>query len=357
MKNTFGNCVTVTVFGESHSEAIGAVIDGVKPGIEVDTDYISRMLSARRPQGSISTKRQEADEFKIVSGVFGGKTTGTPICIIIPNSDTRSADYDKFYGKARPSHADYTAHIKYDGFEDYRGGGHFSGRITAALVAAGAVILPELEKRGIKIGSHISKIGSVKDADFSNYNTELDNLIFDPFAVLSEEKKAQMTELIESARQNNDSIGGEIETVVLGLPAGVGEPMFDSVESRISHMLFSVPAVKGVQFGAGFGFAEMCGSMANDEFKIEDGRVVTTTNNNGGINGGITNGMPVTFKTAIKPTPSIAKPQNTVDFINNENTEITVGGRHDPCIVHRARPVIDAVTALVIYDLLIESGK
>lgn len=356
MKNTFGNAVTVTVFGESHSAAIGAVLDGIEAGISVDTEFIGKMLSARRPAGTISTARKEQDEFQIVSGVFGGKTTGTPICIIIPNSDIKSKDYDAFRGKARPSHADYTAFVKYGGAEDYRGGGHFSGRITAALVAAGALIMPELSKRGIEIGTHISKIGSVCDGNFSDYTSDFKKLKFSNFAVLSETKREEMLKCIEEARQNNDSVGGELETVVTGLPVGLGEPMFDSVESRIAHILFSVPAVKGIEFGAGFGFADMLGSEANDEFRLIDGKVVTTTNNNGGINGGITNGMPVVFKTAIKPTPSIGKPQKTVDFINNENADITVGGRHDPCIVHRARPVVDAVTAIAIYDLLIESG-
>ena len=356
MKNTFGNNVTVTVFGESHSEAIGAVLDGVPAGISVDTDFISKMLLARRPSGSISTARREADEFKIVSGVVGGKTTGTAICIIIPNNDTRSADYDKFHGLARPSHADYTAHIKYGGNEDYRGGGHFSGRITAAIVAAGALLMPELMRRGIKIGSHICKLGSVEDRAFKNLDSDIEKVRFSTFAVLDDDKKDQMIDLIEKARLEGDSIGGTLETVIDGLPAGVGEPMFDSVESMLSHILFSIPGVKGVEFGAGFSFADMYGSEANDPFVFKDGKVITLTNNNGGINGGITNGMPIVVRTAIKPTPSIAKTQKTIDFINNTNAEIMVGGRHDPCIVHRARAVVDAAAAIAVFDMLETSG-
>ena len=350
MKNTFGNSVAFTVFGESHGEAIGAVIDGMAPGIAVDFDFISEQLSLRRPVGKISTPRSEKDNFSIVSGVFNGKTTGTPICILISNEDTRSKDYN--YGVARPGHADFTAYAKYNGFEDYRGGGHFSGRITAAITAAGAIAISALRLKGIVIGTHIKSIHGVSDRDFSCLSEDINNLNKKEFAVLDDKAKESMIKAIETARNDNDSVGGVLETAVIGLPVGVGEPWFDTVEGVLSHAVFSIPAVKGIEFGAGFKFAEMTGSEANDEFEIKDNKVVTRTNNNAGINGGITNGMPIVFKTVIKPTPTISKPQSTVDFLKKENTEICAGGRHDPCIVHRARVVIDSVTALALCDLL-----
>lgn len=352
MKNTLGNNVSVTLFGESHGTAIGAVVDGLPAGISVNEDFISHQLDLRRPVGKISTPRREADKFNIVSGVFNGKTTGTPICIVIPNENTQSKDYSKAYGKARPGHADYTAFCKYNGCEDYRGGGHFSGRITAGLVAAGAIAIDLLSKKGIKIGTHISKCAGVEDDSFTEYESNINTLSDKMFAVLNDEKGGQMIKNIENAGAQGDSVGGILETAVIGLPVGIGEPWFDSVESIISHALFSIPAVKGVEFGAGFSCADMLGSKMNDCFTVEDGKITTKTNNNGGINGGITNGMPVIFRCAIKPTPSISKEQETVDFIENENTTLSVNGRHDPCIVHRARVVVDSITALALCDLL-----
>ncbi len=352
MKNTLGNSVSVTLFGESHGEAIGAVVDGLPAGIEVNEDFIVHQLDLRRPVGKISTPRQEADKFSIVSGCFNGKTTGTPLCIVIPNENTHSKDYSKSYGKARPGHADFTAFCKYNGCEDYRGGGHFSGRITAGLVAAGAIAIDTLKKKGIKIGTHIAKCAGVEDSAFGDYNNDIDKLSDKMFAVLSDEAGSQMISQIEKAAADGDSVGGILETVVTGVPIGIGEPWFDSVESVLSHALFSIPAVKGVEFGTGFKCADMRGSEMNDAFSITDGKVTTETNNNGGINGGISNGMPILFKCAVKPTPSISKEQNTVDFINNENTVLSVKGRHDPCIVHRARVVVDSVTAIVLCDLL-----
>ncbi len=352
MKNTFGNNISITLFGESHGTAIGAVVDGLPAGINVDEEFIAHQLDLRRPVGKISTPRQEADKFSIVSGVFNGKTTGTPVCIIIPNENTHSKDYSKTYGNARPGHADYTAFCKYNGCEDYRGGGHFSGRITAGLVAAGAIAIDALSKKGIKIGTHISKCAGVEDASFSDLEKDINTLSDKMFAVLSDEKGEQMIKAIEKAAADSDSVGGVLETSVIGLPVGVGEPWFDSVESILSHALFSIPAIKGVEFGAGFSCADMRGSEMNDSFVLKDGKVTTKTNNNGGINGGITNGMPVVFRCAVKPTPSISKDQETVDFIKNENTVLSVKGRHDPCIVHRARVVVDSITALVLCDLL-----
>ncbi len=355
MKNTFGTNITLTIFGESHGASVGCVIDGIAPGIAVDENNMSALLSLRRPAGAISTSRQEDDAFQIQSGVYNGFTTGTPICIVIPNKDTRSKDYSSMARLARPSHADYTAHIKYRGFEDYRGGGHFSGRITAALVAAGGIILPALQKKGILIGTHIKSCGGIFDRDFDDINNDIKSLSSKQFAVLDDAVDEKMQQKILEAKANGDSIGGILETAVIGIEAGLGEPWFDSVESVLAHALFSIPAVKGVEFGAGFEFANMKGSDANDPFRIESDKIVTTTNNSGGINGGITNGMPILFKTAIRPTPTISKEQQTIDYVNLNNDILTAAGRHDPCIVHRARIVVDCVAGLVIADML--SGK
>ena len=352
MKNTFGNNISITLFGESHGEAIGAVLDGLPAGVEVNDEFISHQLDLRRPAGKISTPRKEKDEFKILSGVFNGKTTGTAICISIPNENTQSKDYSKTYGKARPGHADFTAFSKYNGCEDYRGGGNFSGRITAGLVAAGAVCIATLKKKNIFIGTHIKKCAGVEDSEFNNLEENIKSLSQKAFAVIDDSRGEEMIKNIEKASAEGDSVGGILETVVVGLPVGIGEPWFDSVEGVLSHALFSIPAIKGVEFGAGFSCADMLGSQANDAFEMKDDKVVTKTNNNGGINGGITNGMPVTFSCAVKPTPSISKEQETIDFINKENTVLKTTGRHDPCIVHRARVVVDSVTAIVLCDLL-----
>ena len=351
MKNSFGTSVSVTLFGESHGSEIGAVIDGLAPGLPVDEAFIASQLTLRRPAGRISTGRQEADAFRIVSGVFEGRTTGTPLSILIPNADTRSGDYQR--GPARPGHADLTAYAKYHGFEDYRGGGHFSGRVTAALVAAGAVVIPALKAKGILIGTHIARCAGINDAPFSsNLGADLEKLNSLPFAVLNEDSGEQMRAAIENAASNGDSVGGVLETAVTGLPAGVGEPWFDTVESILSHALFSIPAVKGVSFGDGFSLADMTGSTANDPIRMENGKPVTVTNHNGGVNGGITNGMPLLFRCAVKPTPSISLEQQTVTPLTGEETALRISGRHDPAIVHRARVVVDSVTALVLCDLL-----
>lgn len=353
MKNTFGNSLSVTLFGESHGGEIGAVIDGLAPGIPVDTVYISSRLALRRPWGRLSTARREDDEYRIVSGVFNGYTTGAPVCILIPNKDTDSSKYDSLKYTPRPGHADYTAWCKYHGYQDYRGGGHFSGRVTAPIVAAGALLMTALKARGINIGTHISNIAGIKDAPFG---TDIDNCINDLnsrlFAVIDNEQGEIMQKEIEKAAQNGDSVGGVLETAVTGIPAGVGEPWFDTLESVISHAVFSVPAVKGIEFGAGFSFAEMRGSAANDPFRVTENGIVTSTNNNGGINGGISNGMPLLFRTAVKPTPSVFIDQDTVDLKNGKNAVLSLAGRHDPCIVHRARVVVDSVTAIALADLL-----
>lgn len=351
MKNSFGTSVSVTLFGESHGPEIGAVIDGLAPGLPVDESFIASQLSLRRPAGKISTARQEADAFRIVSGVFEGRTTGTPLALLIPNADTRSGDYER--GPARPGHADYTAFAKYHGFEDYRGGGHFSGRLTAALVAAGAIVLPALKAKGVLIGTHIARCAGIDDAPFGDdLPADLEKLNALPFAVLDEDRGVRMRAAIEEAAARGDSVGGVLETAVTGLPAGVGEPWFDTVEGVLSHALFSVPAVKGVAFGDGFALADMTGSEANDPFRIKDGRPVTETNRNGGVNGGITNGMPLVFRCAVKPTPSVSLEQRTVNPLTGEETSLRIAGRHDPAIVHRARVVVDSVTALALCDLL-----
>ncbi len=352
MKNTFGNNVSVTLFGESHGAGIGAVIDGLPAGVSVNESFIAHQLDLRRPVGKISTPRHEADKFNIVSGVFNGKTTGTPICVLIPNENTKSGDYSKNYGKARPGHADYTAFVKYNGCEDYRGGGHFSGRITAGLVAAGAIAVDLLKNKGIYIGTHIKKCAGVSDAPFTDYKKDIEYLSNAQFPALSEEARCNMMIAVEKTAEEGDSVGGILETAVTGVPVGVGEPWFDSVESVISHALFSIPAIKGVEFGAGFDCADMYGSQMNDEFEMNNGVITTNTNNNGGINGGITNGMPLVFSCAVKPTPSVSKEQNTVDFISGENVKLSVSGRHDPCIVHRARVVVDSIVAIALCDLL-----
>ncbi len=352
MKNTFGSNIAVTLFGESHGGAVGAVLDGVPAGVEVDCEAIASALEKRRGELSVSTKRREADDFKIISGVYNGKTTGAPLCVLIENTDTDSGAYEALGGKVRPGHADYTSMIKSSGFADIRGGGHLSGRLTAPLVAVGEICRVILLCKGIKIITHLKYCGGINDRDFSDFDADRNLLLHNVFPVLDNKAEMLMKAAIIYASEKGDSIGGITETCVSGLPAGAGEPWFDSVESIISHAMFSVPAVKGVEFGVGFKCADMRGSEMNDEFYFDKGAVKTATNNNGGINGGITNGMPVVFRCAVKPTPSIAVEQNTVNLKNGENTKIQVNGRHDPCIAPRACSVIDALTAITFCDIL-----
>lgn len=352
MKNTFGDSVSVTLFGESHGNAVGAVLDGMAPGIPVDDDFIAHQMRQRASLSSLSTARHEDDAVNILSGVYGGKTTGTPIAFVIQNSDTRSADYEELKSVARPGHADYTAYCKYHGFSDPRGGGHFSGRITAGLVAAGAVALTALAGCGIHIGTHIKRCAGISDRDFEEIQKDIEALAKMPFAVLDEESAVRMKEAVAAAKRDGDSVGGILETAVTGLPAGVGEPWFDTLEGVLSHALFSIPAVKGVEFGDGFALAALRGSEANDPFHAKDGVIRTETNRCGGILGGISDGMPLLFRCAVKPTPSIYKVQNTVNFAKKENTELLINGRHDPAVVHRARVVVDSVTALALCDML-----
>ena len=356
MKNTLGENFCVTIFGESHGPYIGVVLDGIAPGIDVNKDFINHQLDLRRPSGKISTKRVETDEFILASGVFNDKTTGTPLTILIPNSVQHSKDYEKTATLARPGHADYTANVKYHGFQDFRGGGHFSGRITAALVAAGGIIIPELEKKGIKIGTHIKSLGGIKDRNFEDYQKDIDFLGGTNFPVLDADKSEQMKTLAEKIAAEGDSVGGVLESVILGMPAGVGEPWFGTLESELSYALFSIPAIKGVQFGDGFDMVDSFGSEFNDSLQIvqDNGKskVITKRNHNGGINGGISNGMPILFRCAVKPTPSIYKTQDTIDMSKNENAKLNIQGRHDPAIIHRARIVVDSVASFVIYDAL-----
>ena len=352
MNNTFGTHITLTLFGESHGPEIGCVIDGLRPGLRVDEDHIAHRLALRRPAGAISTARVEPDPFRIVSGVWQGRTTGTPLCILIPNTDVRSGDYVNLSSTPRPGHADYTASVKYKGFHDPRGGGHFSGRLTAPLVAAGAIFLAALAERGVRIGTHMARCAGVADRPFGDLAADLEALDRAPFPVLDPERGEAMRAAVLAAAAEGDSAGGVLETAVTGLTAGLGAPWFDSVEGLLAHALFAIPAVKGVEFGDGFALADMRGSEANDPFRMENGRVVTETNHNGGVNGGLTNGMPLIFRTAVKPTPSIAIPQKTVDLSTGAETEMRITGRHDPCIAPRACAVQTAVTAHVLLDLL-----
>lgn len=354
MKNTFGNDVSMTIFGESHGPAVGAVLDGLAAGLPVDEAAIAVAMDRRRARGDgLSTARTEADAVELLSGVYEGRTTGTAVTLMIRNLNTRSGDYAKTADLLRPGHADYTAYAKYEGFQDARGGGHFSGRITAASVAAGTICETVLNGLGVKVYTHIAECAGVQDAPLSS---AAGLVMPDPqpghFALLDASKEEAMQAAIRAAGSEGDSVGGILETIVTGLPAGIGEPWFDSVESMLSHILFSLGGIKGVEFGAGFALAGMRGSEANDPFAVRDGGIVTLTNKNGGINGGITNGMPMVFRCAVKPTPSISREQNTVNYINKEETVLSVPGRHDPAIVRRICPVIDAVTAAVLCDML-----
>ncbi len=349
MKNSFGNAINISLFGESHGAGVGVLIDGISPGIKVDETFIAHQLTLRRPAGKISTARREPDNYVIQSGVFNGYTTGAPLCIFIPNTDTRSRDYTP--DLPRPSHADFTAREKYHGFEDFRGGGHFSGRITAALVAAGAIVIPALREMGIYIGTYIKQIGQFRLGDIEPERDTLLALAESEYGLTDEYAISMMHDIIESAASDGDSVGGVLETAVIGLPTGLGEPWFDGVESQIARAVFGIPAVKEVSFGSE-NISILRGSRANDQIAIKDGRIVTETNNSGGIQGGITNGMPIVFRTTIKATPSISKEQKTVNMATLEEVALSVKGRHDPCIVPRARIVLDSVTALVVADML-----
>ena len=348
-----------TIFGESHGPAIGVVLQDVPPGLTVDLEAMAFDLGRRAPGKSpMATARKEADQVEFLSGLFQGKTTGTPLCAVIRNTDQHSSDYAATRDLARPGHADYTGFVASRGCGDYRGGGHFSGRLTAPLVAAGAIAKQLLAQKGVSVGAHILSLGpDLEDTDLLDLPEVTPELLHQaalrPVPVLNEAMGPAMEAAILAARQEIDSIGGVIQCAVLGLPAGVGSPDFgENLEGELARALFAVPAVKGVAFGAGFALSRMRGSQANDPFCMDGGTVRTRTNHNGGINGGISNGMPVVFTAAIKPTPSISQPQATVNFRTGEETTLTIKGRHDPCIVPRAVPVIEAAAALTIWNLL-----
>lgn len=354
--STFGKNIKVSVFGESHGEAIGAVIDAVPAGFEIDMDKVLVQMARRAPgKDKTATPRLEKDFPRVMSGILNGVTTGAPIACVIENTNTKSADYSNLLENPRPGHSDYTAFVKYGGNNDIRGGGHFSGRLTAPIVFAGAVLRQILEKKGIKIAAHISSIGNVYDSRFDGAEISdelIDTLNNSAFSLVDGSVEEKMRETVESARKDGDSVGGTIECAVVGMPIGVGGPLFSGIEGEISKAVFGIPAVKGIEFGAGFDSAHRRGSENNDAFEYKEGKVVTKTNNCGGILGGISNGMPIIFRAAIKPTPSISKHQETVNLKTKENTTLSVKGRHDPCIVPRAVPVIEAAAAIAIFDML-----
>lgn len=361
MSSTWGNTIQISIFGESHGNAIGVSVQGFPAGEAVDMAELSAFLERRKPgRNPLSTSRREADTPNFISGIEENILTGSPLCAVIVNGNTRSADYKGFDNTPRPGHADYTATMKWQGNADIRGGGHFSGRLTAPLCIAGGIAKQILHRRGIDIGAHIRSVGKVEEPAFPLYPTKelFDTIAAKEFPVIDDTCGEAMKEAILQAKNDKNSIGGTVECAVIGLPVGLGGPMFGGMESRISSAMFGIPAVKGIAFGAGFDGSEGLGSEQNDAFCIdEQGNVATETNHCGGILGGITNGMPLTFRLAMKPTPSIGKPQQTVDLAKKEITTIAIEGRHDPCIVHRAVPVVEAVAALAILDILTEEGR
>ncbi len=360
MASSIGNQLKVSVFGESHGPAIGVLVEGMPAGEAVDMEALQAFLDRRRPGGSpLATARKEADRPEVLSGLLEGHTNGFPLCAVIHNTDTRSKDYAALRDLPRPGHADYTAFVKWGGKADMRGGGHFSGRLTAPLCIAGGIAKQLLAARGISVGAHLAAVGGVEDAPFPmDANTALfDAVAARPVPVIDAEKGEEMQRVIRSAAEDMDSVGGIVECMATGVPAGLGAPMFDGVENRLAQALFGIPAVKGLEFGSGFAGAAMRGSENNDPFRMQNGKIVTETNHSGGINGGITNGMPVVFRLAMKPTPSIAKTQQTVRLSTMENAELEIHGRHDPCVALRAVPVAEAVTAIVLLDMMLEEGK
>lgn len=361
MSSTFGKNLHISVFGGSHTEAIGVVIDGLPAGETIDLDALLRQMARRAPgRDKSSTPRKESDIPRILCGLLDGVTTGAPLCLIIENTNTRSKDYSDLKIHPRPGHADYTAFVRYSGHNDIRGGGHFSGRLTACLVAAGGIARQILQRRGILIGAHALQIGPVFDRRFDPVSIspeELIRLSETYFSLLDPEKESAMRDVIEEARMAQDSIGGIVECAVTGLPAGLGSPMFDGVENVLGAALFGVPAVKGVEFGDGFGVAALHGSENNDPFTYdEDGKVKTLTNHAGGVLGGITTGMPLVFRCAVKPTSSISRAQHTIDLSRGCDDTLSVHGRHDPCIVPRAIPVVEGVAAMALLDMMAGQG-
>ncbi len=361
MSSNLGKYIKLQIFGESHGAAIGAVIDGLPHGEKIDFDKIGVQMARRAPgSDKAATPRKEADIPEILSGMTDGVTTGAPLCAIIRNTNTRSSDYSEFRSVPRPSHADYPASVRFDGNNDLSGSGHFSGRLTAPMTFAGAICRQILEKRGITVGGHIYSVGGVKDTPFDPINVNADllnSLNIRPFSAIDAKSEEKMRESIESARLDGDSVGGTVEIAICGLPVGCGDMMFGSVESRISEALFGVPAVKGIEFGAGFRLDTMLGSEANDRYAEENGKMVTLSNNNGGLLGGLTNGMPLIFRAVLKPTPSIAKGQQTLNTKTMSEETLFVKGRHDPCVVVRALSAIENLVCFVLCDILKGNGK
>ena len=345
-----GAVLRLSVFGQSHAEAVGMTLEGLPAGLPVDLDALQIILNRRAPgRNDWSTSRREEDCPEFLCGLKDGKTCGAPLTAIIRNRNTRSSDYEQLRCLPRPGHADYTAQLRYGGFQDVAGGGHFSGRLTAPLCIAGGILLQMLEAKGIRVEARIRAIAGIRDdSPFTESVAEKD------FPTVSDEAGEQMKAAIQAARAEGDSVGGIVECVIRGVPGGLGSPMFDGVENRIAQLAFAIPAVKGIEFGSGFQAAEMRGSENNDPYTVEDGRVATCTNHAGGILGGITTGMPVVFRVAVKPTPSIASPQQTVNLDTMQPETLRITGRHDPCIVPRAVPVVEAVAAIAVADLILE---
>ncbi len=354
MSSTIGEKLKITLFGQSHSQAIGVVIDGLPSGIEIDKQQIREFMQRRAPGGEFATKRKEADEVEFLSGLNeNGFTCGAPICAIIKNTDVKSSDYENLKLLPRPSHSDYSAFLRYGEFRDVRGGGQFSGRLTAPMCIAGAICKSLLEAKGIKISAHLSSVGKIEDKRYNMANDEIENNLSD-FPVIDLDCANKMKEAINLARENLDSIGATIECKVVGVPGGVGEPPFDGMENVLARYMFSIPAVKGFEMGLGFESSSLLGSENNDAFTVVDNKIVTKTNNSGGVNGGITNGMPLIFRVGFKPTPSIAKPQQSVNLKTLTEEQLEIKGRHDPCVAVRAVPIVEAYTAVALADLLLE---
>ena len=355
MSSVFGNKIRVSIFGQSHGEKIGCVVDGLPAGEEVDLEELRFFLSRRAPGQKGTTPRRETDEPHIVSGLLNGKTCGAPLCVLMDNADTHSGDYDELRDVPRPGHADYPAAVKYRGFQDARGGGHFSARLTAPLCAAGGILLQLLARRGVRVVAHLLSVGDVRDEAFDPLLTDDATLerLKEGFPVLSPAQGKKMLEKVEEMRGQGDSVGGLIECAVLHLPVGLGGPMFDGLENRISQAVFAIPAVKGIEFGEGFSVAQLRGSQNNDPYRVRDGQVTLLSNHAGGILGGLSTGAPLLFRAAFKPTPSIAQPQLSVSLSRMEDREMTVRGRHDPCVALRAVPCVEAAAALALADLLL----
>ena len=358
MSSDFGKNIHVSIFGESHGAAIGALVDGLPVGEAVDLDLLQAFMERRAPgRNAMSTARREGDRVRILSGLYQGKTSGAPLCLMIENGDTRSRDYEKLKNTPRPAHADYSASVRYGGFADPNGGGHFSGRITAGLCAVGAICLQILARQGVAVGAHLYRCAGVEDGLVDSLTVtaaDLAQIAQKPFPVMDDAAGARMQQAILAAREAGDSVGGVIEALALGLPAGLGSPMFGGVENRIASAIFGIPAVRGVEFGAGFGAADLHGSENNDPFVMKDGKIGTSTNHHGGVLGGITTGMPLVVRAAIKPTPSIGREQMTLNRASGAQEPLTVGGRHDPCIAQRAVPCVEAAVGITLLDMMLD---